>query len=367
MEPTKVKKPRKQPAPIIMPKIDPDKFIRTFGLALNWYNNHWAEADYRKSALAYLKHAKLTSYVPAVNACDAIEVRTIGAIGNLIIRNEYVELEYVERLLFKLEALKEKYTKVEKPARKEVVTSVVKTNIQDRILDLARNIGADLDEEIENFVRNGYKSEFSVKDFLQTRQVTGPVSKKIAEFYKAEIDEVTVALSRTDEELTEAYSHIPKRNLKKYLDFLKNIVTECGVQVVAVKALRKPRAKKVKSPLKLTEMVKYKATDAELNLTSIVASKIIGAAELWIYNSAYRKLAVYYAADAAGLSVNRQSLINFDATKSEMKTLRDPKKFFADLKNMGKRAMQNAFKAIKTKSSTPKAHINEDMILLTVN
>ena len=92
-----------------------------------------------------------------------------------------------------------------------------------------------------------------------------------------------------------------------------------------------------------------------------------GYSDLFLYNTANRKLIVFYGADGGFLGVSGMSITNYDVEKSSVKTLRDPAKFFKGLSSTGKRAMANAWKAIRAKESKPRARINEEMILLAAN
>lgn len=363
----KVRKMRQKKADQVVnePKTDPGSFRVSYGQAINWYNYNWEEADYRKSALAYLKHAKLNAYINAVNSASFVEIRSIAVLGRLIVRGQYIDMEYFENLLFKLESLKQKYVKPVISAEPKPATTTM--TIQERVLDIARSRGGEIDEEIDKFIQNGYKSDFSMKSYLQAKQINGVVAKKIAEFYKAELDEIDQVIKKKDSDLVEAYDHISKKNLKKYFEFLSMVINDCTQQVVVAKAQHKPRARKPKSPLRLTEKMKYMPEFPELKLTSVSASKIIGASELWVYNTDNRKLIVFQAIDKDGLGVSGMSITNFDVSKSEVKTIRDPKVFFEGLSSTGKRAMANAWKSLRAKVSKPRPRINEDMILLAVN
>ncbi len=66
---------------------------------------------------------------------------------------------------------------------------------------------------------------------------------------------------------------------------------------------RKPRKKKTVSADKLVEKLKFQQTEKSLGLVSINPRDIVGAQELWIYNTKTRKIGKYIANDIAGLSV----------------------------------------------------------------
>ena len=100
---------------------------------------------------------------------------------------------------------------------------------------------------------------------------------------------------------------------------------------------------------------------AELKLKSAKPEDMIGAKEVWIYNTKYRKVQVYKS--NTGLAIKGTTLIGFDVVDSKSMTLRKPEDFFKGL-SIGKRALNAAFKTLKTKPATPNGRINEECIIL---
>lgn len=336
--------------------------------ALNWYNANREEKDYRAYAEYYLKHSPdLKQYLHAVSKADFLEVKMIGAIGRLVRREQFVDIKDTLRVLERLEELNHKY---QKPKQVVVESSkgpvTVSPSIQDRIMEQARTHAAEVDNEIDVFVA-ARKSDFSMKSFLLSKQISGVVAKKIGSFYDRQAKELEEAIRGNDDQLVEGYAHFTKTQLKKYLDFVQQIIADCNQQAVSAKAMRKPRARKTKPPAVVAAKIKPMREFAELKLKSIDPAKIIGADELWVYTPTTRKLTVYRGAHNGTLSVSGMSIANYDVEKSETKTLRKPEDFFKDLSSTGKRAMANAWKSIRAKVSKPRARINDEMILLAVN
>jgi hypothetical protein len=100
---------------------------------------------------------------------------------------------------------------------------------------------------------------------------------------------------------------------------------------------------------------------AELKLKSVKPENIIGATELWVYNTKYRKVQVYKA--PTGLAVKGTTVIGFDIVESKSLTLRKPEDFFKGL-TLTKRPLNAAIKSVKTKASVPNGRINEECIIL---
>lgn len=346
------------------PKVTKANYRTDLIKALNWYNANREEKDYRAYAEYYVKHSPdLKEYAYAVSKADFIELRTIGVIGRLVRREQYVDIKDTMKALEQLMVLKDKYKKA--PAVTKSKTVVAPVSVQDRIADVAKIHSAEIDGEIDQFVVDG-KSEFSMRSYLLSKAISGAVAKKIGSFYDPLIKEIAEAIKGKDDQLKEGYSNFSKSQLKKYLEFIQAIVADCGQQVVRAKTLRKPRVRKAKPASVVAAKIKPMREFEELKLHSIDPAKIIGADEVWVYTPETRKLTWFRSIDGH-LSVSGMSITNFDPIKSETKTLRKPEQFFKGLSSTGKRAMANAWKAVRAKASKPRARINDKMILFAVN
>jgi len=300
--------------------------------------------------------------MPAVAKASFLDVRAIGAIGRIIQNGQHVELNDVEKIAIQLERLK---AVRHAPQVVAEVKAAPTTTIQDRIADSARTHAAEFDGAIDEFFTTK-KTDFTAKAYLLSNQVSGAVAKKIGELYKPMLEELLEVQAGKDTQLKEGYSNLSRIELRRVIAFVQSIVDDCQQQIVSAKAQRKPRARKVKPPSVIASKVKYMREYAELKLKSIEPAKIIGASELWVYAPEKRKLTVYRGADGGYLGVSGTSITNYDTKLSEVKTIRKPEEFFKGL-SFGKRAMANAWKAIKSKATSPRSRINDEMILLAVN
>lgn len=345
------------------PEVVADNYRISLIKALNWYNINKEEKDIRHYAEQYCKKNNLKDYTYAISKASLIELKPVGVLGRLVLRGQPIELDDIEKIMVRLESIKLQYPK----SVAKVVDSVStpQPSIQERLLETARKYAADIDEQIDLFSKEK-KTEFSPHAYLTSNQVPGVIAKKIGDFYKPLLKELTEAYAGKDEQLKEGYSHFTKHELKRFVTFVQQIVDDCTQRTVSARAARKPRARKQKPASQIVGKMKYMKEYPELKLKSINPTQIIGSTELWVYQPEKRKLTVYRAADGY-LGVSGMSITNYDVSASETKTLRKPEEFFKDLSSTGKRAMANAWKAVKAKVSNPRARINEEMILLAVN
>lgn len=344
------------------PRVTRDNYKIELIKALNHYNTIWVEADYRKSAEVYVLKIYGKESAQLIKDADFSQIKSIGSVGRLIMRDQYISPETLKSITERIENLNNHLTRQQSNLLPKEIAKTF--SVQDKIQEAANKYASDIDVAIDQFILNG--TNFSMKSFLAANQVSGIVAKKIGELYKPSLKEIENAMNGKDEQLVEGYSNFSKRELKQFYEFLQNIIAECNQQVMIAKTLRKPRKQKVKPASVIVNKMSFMREYAPLNLKSISPEDILKSSELWVYNTVTRKLIVYYAENGT-LGVSGKSIINYDVNKSGIKTLRKPEEFFKSLGSIGKRAMSAAWKSIKTKASNPKGRINEDMILLCSN
>jgi hypothetical protein len=122
-----------------------------------------------------------------------------------------------------------------------------------------------------------------------------------------------------------------------------------------------------KSPTKekLVAKLKYSKQDSVLKLVSINPVDIVGAQELWVYNTKTRKLGQYIASNSLGLAVKGTSIENY-TDKSVSKTLRKPDQQLADFMKAGKVQLRKYMDTIKATETMLNGRINADVLLLKV-
>jgi hypothetical protein len=329
-------------------------------LALNWYNANTENKDIKKYAVAYANFVKNKDYLYSFGEASDHELRQIGFLGRLIMRDQYVSDTDKSTLQVKINNLLDKYKKENKPKETIDISTGNVVSVQDRIQEAALKITGEIDEHIDEFIKNK-SSTFSAKGYLLSNQISGAVAKRVGEYFNGLEQELADAITGSDEQLVEGYSYFSKAQLKKFYDFVKSIIDDCNQQVVSVKSARSPRMRKPVPPMKLVAKLKYMKEFAELNLKSVNPMDIIGSSELWVYNTKYRKLSVY----KGDLTVKGTTIIGYEISGTDSKSLRKPEEFFKTVE-IGKRSLGAAFKSLTTKNSTPNGRINDDCVLIGV-
>ena len=132
-----------------------------------------------------------------------------------------------------------------------------------------------------------------------------------------------------------------------------------------LRAPRKPRAVSIDKKIK---GLKFQKEDKKFKIASVNPERIIGASELWTFNTKYKTLTVFRAADRGGLQVKGTSIINYDEANSVTKrTGRKAEYFVERVLNGGKIVLRKLTEEEGIGSETPLANrINENTILLKI-
>jgi len=162
----------------------------------------------------------------------------------------------------------------------------------------------------------------------------------------------------------EAYKKWRKPVLKIMGLFIKKIIDHMIEVESAGNAVRKPRKKKVKPASVLVAKMNYLEDNDEYK--SVDPKEIIGASQLWTFNTKTRNLSVYNAVGNSGLSVRGSTITGFDETTSVTKKLRKPEAVIKPLLEGGKIYLRKVMDNITTTEQKATGRINIDTILLRV-
>jgi len=242
-------------------------------------------------------------------------------------------------------------------------------SIQDRVREATYPMTEEIEDAIESFSQDPEAFDpkaFKVLNLLKGKQAKAAHARIIRDFYKRQYDEYVELQEGKCEQLKEGYNHLTKVQVKKIVAFYHEIVSACDMLMQEAKVNKKPRAKKAKPAEKIVEKMKYCKSNEPLKLVSISPTNILGAKELWIFNTKTRKLGKYIAAEYQDLGVKGTSITGFDENKSVQKTLRKPEEQLKEFKAAGKVQLRKFLEDIKAVDIKLNGRINEDTVLLKV-
>ena len=358
---------------------DSNQFLRHFHTAMNWYRlesggkelkpkviNWMSINGYTKDQIAEFKKTKDNRCGPTVGAIAACLLK-----GMPPVRADFNEgrstAVWLANSVSKI--VSDGKDDIDDSAVVEVKPTGPVISIQDRVRESSYKMTEEIETAIENFQLDPEAFDpkaFKVLNTLKAKQAKAAHARVIREFYTRDLEELQEVATTKDEQLKEAYSHLSKVQLRKITAFYQEIVSACEMLAQEAKVNRKPKAKKAVPAEKIVAKLKYKKADEPLKLVSINPADILGAKELWTYNTKSRKLGKYIASEFADLGVKGTSIINFDENKSVQKTLRKPIDQLKEFKAAGKVALRKFLDDINAVDTKMNGRINEEIMLLKV-
>jgi hypothetical protein len=244
-------------------------------------------------------------------------------------------------------------------------------SIQERVRDAAMAMTDEIEDAIESFQLNPADFDpkaFKVLNLLKAKGAKAAHARIIRDFYASNMDELNELLGDDPEEqLREGYKHRTRRQVKALLAFYQEIESACTMLGQEAKLNKKPRAKKEQPKDKIVAKLKFKKTDEPLKLVSVNPVDIIGAKELWVFNTKTRKLGKYVAEEYKELSVKGTTITGFSEMQSVQKTLRKPVDQLKEFKAAGKVQLRKFLDEINAVDTKMNGRLNEETILLKVS
>jgi len=259
----------------------------------------------------------------------------------------------------------------EAAAEKEATKKDVYTpSIQERVREAAYRMTEELEDAIESFhvdAENFDPKAFKVLNLLKGKQVKAAHARIIKDCYSRDLAELEeLASGKGCEQLREGYSHRSRKQIKNLIVFYQEIHSACDMLMQEAKVNRAPRAKKAVPAEKIVGKLKYMKQNEPLKLVSINPADIIGAKELWVFNTKTRKIGRYLAKEYSELSVKGTSIINFDENTSIQKTVRKPEEKLKEFKAAGKVQLRKFLDEINATDTKMNGRVGEDTVLLKV-
>ena len=332
--------------------------------ALNWYNTHSDYKESKKFTLSYLKEIGAPKKeIEEIEKVYENHFQNLGFICRMKLRGAPITEKQEMWISTFIEKLKGKA-----PAPKKIENTEVKVvSIQERVAEKTRDYIGEIEGAIDDcFYLREFKNVFDPYELMRSLEIKGAHTKYIVPVYEKKLEEIETVIKGKDEQLVEGYSFLSKKQLKDYASLLKCIIDDCGRIAHTAKLTRAPRKKKVKPVDKVIEKLQFKKEDNEYKTASINPVDIIGASQLWIFNTKTRKLGCYNATDSGGLNIKGTTLTNFNEETSIHKTIRKPEVVLPATLKAGKVALRKVLTDINAVEQALTGRINSDTILLRV-
>ena len=343
--------------------------VSSFANAFQWYNYHYGKKDAKDMLCHYLEHnhrakdAKLMRGIPdsqiRVTPAWVCRMTLLGLVLNE--HEQGIVDEQISQMLRAKQEIKRAQSEV------DADTAVAKLTIQDHLREKISECCGELEGMFDDFVVAGAKmsADFSPIKLMRGMNISPNMINTVSAVWERRLTEFNEVLEGTDADLVEGYSHLTKIQLKNCVKFCETVINDCNSYVQLKKVERKPRAKKAVSPEKLTRKFKFMREFDELKLKSEPVTKLVGASEAWLYDTAKRKL-IHVMADShiGTFTVKGSAIAGFDTLTTVQKTLRKPAEQIKAVTGGGKPAARKAFAEIKATETKYNGRGNDNLIIL---
>lgn len=215
-----------------------------------------------------------------------------------------------------------------------------------------------IDTQIELILSNK-KTNKNIIDIVIGYNISNNIRQPIVDFLTTILVEVKLAKAKKDEQLTEAYSYMTKKQLEIYIDLLNDILNK--INTISVTVVRKPRKVKPKKPEQLVKNLHIQEECETLAIFSVTKTDIIGANVLYTYNTKTRFLTQYLS--DSGFSIKGVRLCNVQSAIK--KKVRKPELLFAQINQKNRKFMESLWDSVKAKKLPTNIRLSKVCIILS--
>tara|TARA_Y100000310_G_scaffold344958_1_gene460789 strand:- start:4155 stop:5291 length:1137 start_codon:yes stop_codon:yes gene_type:complete len=333
--------------------------------SLNWYHHFYGPDDSKQWFIEYLSSLnKPKKEIISIKTINKFEFHSsYGFLGRMAFRGCILPDDTQKKISREIDRLLS-VAIITKPSE---VVNKKRPNIQEHIHKQVSTFVGELEYEIDVVIDSNFKKEFDAYFWLQKNEVKSLHASKLILKLQPDFNEINSALEKGgDAEIKEAYSCWKPSQLKKLRALYTKVISDCEKWANVARKTRTPRKKKPISVEKLLTNIKYKKEDNEYKIASVNPSEIIGAEQLWVFNTKTRKLGVYHTNTHAGLTIKGTTLKNYEPMNSICKTLRKPDEVLVRVLEGGKIVLRKVLDEINAKHSEMNGRLNNETILLRV-
>ena len=350
-------------------KLDNEAFDSCLRKSFYYYNYYYSQRDCKKYVVEWMQTQPTTFSKRDLSAFIRSSDRSMSMTACSLVMAHRAGMPFRGRHIEFITDCIRKAIDLAEPEVVETAGVSVKAyvpTIQDRLNEKTADTIGELEGHYDEVVKNP-KYSFKVYDFLTANNVPQSQLGKYEEFYQRRFDELKTAYEKTDEQLTEGYRQYKAADFKRIFTFLDAILGDIEQYRGVKKSLKKVRAPRAVSKEKVVSKLKYAKEDKALKIISVNPVDILGAKELWIYNTKTRKLGQYVADSLQGpLNIKGTTITGYDTAKSVTKTLRKPEEKLKEFAKSSKIELRKFMASIKATETLLNGRINADIVLLKV-
>lgn len=332
--------------------------LSTLGFAYNWYSYNSTPSQHKKWVMEYCKNFLQEVNQEVLDTVNEKRFIPYGPTVRIFMNNGPINKSSLDKINFKIKNLEQEHILLfDEKQRVNKLKSFIKEEKEQE--QISSWIGV-IEDEIVKFIKSKhYTISFDYQKWVENNSVP----KKVHLHIIKEWNQVKNELASNEPDYIEAYSHIPYKKKQELIRFIDSMNLTNASETPIIK---KQRVRKPKPASKQIKKLKFMDNFSELNIKSINPEKIIGATNLWVYNTQYKILFNYHAEKDKTFEVKGTTLLNFDENLSVGKRLRKPDEVLTTFASGGKIAIKKTFESLKTKPIKTTGRINEHCILLKV-
>jgi len=234
--------------------------------------------------------------------------------------------------------------------------------------DMLANIDDVIDDHVSNHKVNNALTAFDELNIYSKFQKEGTAyntAKASFDHIEKLTEEIELLLTKKDDQLTESYKFMKPKRQKVLLAFLIEIRDDIKRYMLNKKATRKTKAPTIMTADRQVAKIKYAKESVEYKIESINPLSIIGASQLYTFNTKNRMLTEYLTSSPKGFEMKGTTLQNLNSSSRSIR-LRKPEDILPDIQSKSVSRINSIWKTLTTKQSVPNGRINNDTILIRV-
>jgi hypothetical protein len=338
-------------------------YSTVFSRLLNWYSANKDRKDSIKYTKEFVKKNDPTKLELLDELSDFDHTITFGWIARIVTRGGTLSPDHKRR---HEEYLGKLYAQSEAKRKAKTVAAAPKKNvinIQEAMAQKIDEFIGNLEVELDKvFIED---AEFNLFNHMKAQQMPAAYIDEIREWSKGYLSRYLDVLKGEDQ-AQEAYSNFTKKKQKDLAKLFHSFIEDCDKYALFKKANKKPRAVREKTPAQQVKGIKFKVKDEELGITSVAPTEMIGASQVWLYNTKTKKLSRYTSDSTKGMQAKGSAIQNWNPDNSKQKTLRKPAEQIKELLESGKVKLRTFLDNVKAKEQDVNGRLNTDTIILKV-
>lgn len=248
-----------------------------------------------------------------------------------------------------------------------------KVSVQDRIRAQVTDVLSEIDEAADILTDGDGIDPAAMQEVLFDATFKEPHFRFIIahlDEYINQWSEIVEARSSKDqsdeqEQLVEGTRHLKPRTVT---NAIKTFVTlrDAVKGHVSVAKAKKVRKKKPVDKQKVVARIRFAKEDKDLGITSINPVDILGATELWVYDTKRRRIQHYVGEVAGSLHVKGAKLLGYSEEKSGSKVLRKPEEQLKEFMALRKNQTEKWYDGVRAKAAPLNGRTATYLLLLKV-